>query len=290
MIKPLMGMHRQWPHQRSYDLGSGVHLELGTRTLIMGILNTTPDSFSDGGRYNHIEAAVAHACEMAEAGADIIDIGGESTRPGHDPVELEEELLRVLPTIQAIREALPNMPLSIDTYKAETARQALEAGVHMINDVWGFKADRRMAAVAAEYGCPVILSHNRHARDYNDLVPDVIADLQGSVKLAHQAGVPDSSIWLDPGIGFAKDHNENMAMMSSLNHLCELGYPVLLGTSRKLFIRETLKVSVSESVVGTAATVALGIAQGCQIIRVHDVRDMKQTALMTDAIVYRQFE
>ncbi|WP_125666565.1 dihydropteroate synthase [Paenibacillus baekrokdamisoli] len=288
-MKPLIETHRQWPYKRSYDLGGGVQLDLGTRTLIMGILNTTPDSFSDGGRYSNIKAAVAHACEMAEAGADIIDIGGESTRPDSDPVTLEEELRRVVPTVEAVRKALPNMPLSIDTYKAETARQALEAGAHIINDVWGFKADPRMAEVAAEYGCPVILSHNRHGRDYNELVPDVIADLQESMKIARQSGVRDDSIWLDPGIGFAKDYDENLVMMGGLSRLSEIGFPVLLGTSRKLFIRQTLTLSADEVVFGTAATVTLGIAQGCQIIRVHDVRDMKRTAMMADAVIYRKF-
>jgi dihydropteroate synthase len=175
--------------KRTYDLGGGVNLELGNRTLIMGILNATPDSFSDGGRYAQVDAAVAHARAMVMDGADLLDIGGESTRPGFEPVPLEEELRRILPVIRAVREALPHVPLSIDTYKAETARQALEAGAHIINDIWGLKGDPNIAAVAAEYGCPVILSHNRHARDYNDLVPDVLADLLSSVAVARTAGV-----------------------------------------------------------------------------------------------------
>lgn len=287
-MKPLIEADRQWPYQRSYVFPEGVKLELGTRTLIMGILNTTPDSFSDGGQYDEIEAAVNHALAMAEEGADIIDIGGESTRPGSDPVPLEEELRRVVPTIQAIRNALPAMPISIDTYKAETAKQALEAGAHIINDIWGLKGDPRMAAVAAEYGCPVILSHNRHTRDYSDLVPDVIADLQGSISLAHHAGVEDSAIWLDPGIGFVKDYDENLHMLRNLDQLTALGYPVLLGISRKRFIQHTLQLSAGEVAFGTAATNTLGIAQGCQIIRVHDVRDMKRTAKMADAIVYHK--
>ena len=286
-MKPLIETNRQWPYQRSYVFPDGVKLELGTRTLIMGILNTTPDSFSDGGRYDDIEAAVKHAQIMAEDGADIIDIGGESTRPGSDSVSLEEELSRVLPAIQAIRKALPAMPLSIDTYKAETARQALEAGAHIINDIWGLKGDPDMAAVAAEYGCPVIISHNRHARDYNDLLPDVVEDLQGSIILAHQAGVEDSAIWLDPGIGFAKNYEENVRMMRNLDQLSALGYPVLLGISRKRFIQHTLQLTADEVAFGTAAMNTLGIAQGCQIIRVHDVRDMKQNAKMADAIVYQ---
>ncbi|REE56407.1 dihydropteroate synthase [Paenibacillus taihuensis] len=278
----------QWPYQRSYTFPDGVKLELGSRTLIMGILNTTPDSFSDGGRYNEVEAAVRHAREMAAEGADMIDIGGESTRPGFAPVPLEEELKRVVPVIRAIREALPEMPLSIDTYKAETARQALEAGAHIINDIWGLKGDAKMAEVAAAYGCPVIISHNRHDLHYSDLVTDVIRDLQESIAIAKRAGVAEDAIWLDPGIGFAKTYDDNVALMGQLDRLTAEGYPLLLGTSRKKFIRETLQLGTAAEVgYGTAATTALGIAQGCQIVRVHDVRDNKRTALMSDAIVYR---
>lgn len=275
-------------YQRSYELGKGVHLELGKRTLIMGILNATPDSFSDGGRYHHVEAAVEHARTMVEEGADLIDIGGESTRPGFEPVSLEEELSRVLPVIRAVRQALPHVPISIDTYKAETARQALEAGAHIINDIWGLQHDSEMAAVAAAHGCPVIISHNRPARDYADLVPDVLADLQRSIGIAESAGVAGSRIWLDPGIGFAKTYDDNLALMGQLSAITALGYPVLLGTSRKRFIRQTLNLPVDELTEGTGATVALGIAQGCQLVRVHDVAAMKRIALMTDAILYHQ--
>lgn len=273
--------------KRCYNLGDGVKLELGLRTLIMGILNATPDSFSDGGRYLHVDRAVEHAREMVEAGADMLDIGGESTRPGFEPVSAEEELRRVLPVIAALRQALPHVPLSIDTYKAATARQALQAGAHIINDVWGLRSDPDMAAAAAEYGCPVIISHNRQARDYADLVPDVLADLRGSVGIARSAGVADDRVWLDPGIGFAKTYEDNLELLGRLSELTALGYPVLLGTSRKRFIRQTLDLPVEDLVEGTAATVALGIAHGCQIVRVHDVRAIKRTALMADAILYR---
>lgn len=274
--------------KRSYDLGGGVKLALGERTLIMGILNATPDSFSDGGRYMDVGAAVAHARSMAEQGADILDIGGESTRPGFEPVSGEEEIRRVVPVIAAVREAVPHIPLSIDTYKAATARAALEAGAHIINDIWGLKGDPDMAAAAAEYGCPVIVSHNRHARDYNDLVPDVLADLRGSIGIAKANGVAEDAIWLDPGIGFAKTYEDNLELLGRLRELTALGYPVLLGTSRKRFIRQALDLPVDQVAWGTAATVALGIAHGCQIMRVHDVREMKLTALMADAIHYLQ--
>ncbi len=275
--------------QRSYALSPGnITLELGKRTLVMGILNATPDSFSDGGRYDDVAAAVAHAKQMAADGADLIDIGGESTRPGNEPVSLEEELARVLPVIRAVREALPDMPISIDTYKAETARQALEAGAHIINDVWALQADPAMADVAASFGCPVIISHNRTNRDYTDLAADVCRDLTRSVQKAIAAGVEARNIWLDPGIGFAKDYDDNLALMGRLDAIVALGYPVLLGTSRKRFIQRTLDLPPDDIVEGTAATVALGIAQGCQLVRVHDVQAIKRTCLMADAIVYRQ--
>jgi dihydropteroate synthase len=279
MIKPTF-------YPRFYTLHDGLTLELGRRTLIMGILNATPDSFSDGGRYDEVDAAVKKAKQMAAEGADIIDIGGESTRPGHESVPVEEELRRILPIIRAVRDQV-KLPISVDTYKAETARQALEAGAHIVNDVWGFKRDSRLAAVAAEYGCPVILMHNRETRDYLDFIPDVLNDLIASVHRAHAAGVADDRIWLDPGIGFAKDYEDNLEIMGRLNEVVKLGYPVLLGTSRKSFISRTLDVTVDETLEGTGATVALGIAQGCQIVRVHDVLQMKRVAVMTDAIAYR---
>lgn len=272
--------------QRTYRWANGA-LTLGQRTLIMGILNVTPDSFSDGGRYNRVDAALRHAEEMLEAGADIIDIGGESTRPGHQPVGQEEELERVLPVIEALRQELPQAPISVDTYKAEVARQALEAGAHIINDIWGCKKEPEMADVAARYGCPLILMHNRPERRYERFVEEVKADLLESVALAKAAGVKDDQIWLDPGIGFAKTGEDNLVLMSHLDELCALGYPVLLGTSRKKFIRDTLQLPVDDVVEGTAATVALGIAQGCQIVRVHDVASIARTARMCDAVLYR---
>lgn len=276
------------PGPRSVRLSGGLELRLGERTLIMGILNATPDSFSDGGRYDTVQTAVERALQMVDEGADIIDIGGESTRPGFEPVPEEEEIGRVIPVIRAVRQALPHVPLSIDTYKAETARQALAAGAHIVNDIWALRHDPDMAKVAAEFDCPVIVNHNRPDRNYTNLVDDVIADLRTSIRIAHAAGLSDDRIWLDPGIGFAKDYDDNIAMMGRLSDLTALGYPVLLGTSRKGFIGQALGgVPSSERVEGTAATVVLGIAQGCGIVRVHDVKAMKRTAAMADAIVYR---
>jgi dihydropteroate synthase len=272
-------------YKRSYHCGD-TELVLGQRTLVMGILNITPDSFSDGGLWNEPDRAVEHALRMAADGADIIDIGGESTRPGHQPVGLEEELERVLPVIESIHRAAPHLPLSIDTYKAEVARRAIRAGAHIINDVWGGKADLAMAGVAAEADCPIILMHNRHDRNYSDLIPDICADLTESIHLALDAGVKPDKIILDPGIGFAKDYDENLKAMMNLDTMAGLGYPLLLGTSRKKFIRTALDLPPDDVVEGTAATVAFGIAQGCQIVRVHDVSLIKRTVTMCDAMLY----
>ncbi|MFC4600611.1 dihydropteroate synthase [Cohnella hongkongensis] len=272
--------------RRSYAFRDGTRLELGHRTLIMGILNATPDSFSDGGLYNGAEAAAARAEQMASEGADIIDIGGESTRPGHEPISAEEELARILPVIRAVRERV-ELPISVDTYKAETARRALEEGAHIVNDVWGFKRDPKMAQVAADFGCPVILTHNRLQRDYADFMADALEDLRESVRIARKGGVAEENIWLDPGIGFAKDYEENLEMMGRLEEVAGLGYPVLLAASRKRFIQRALGVTAEEADEGTAVTTALGIAQGCQIVRVHNVLLSKRAAAMADAIAYR---
>ena len=250
----------------------------------MGILNATPDSFSDGGKFNQIERAIEHAIEMVANGADIIDIGGESTRPGFAAVSLEEELERVIPVIKAISEHV-QIPISIDTYKAEVAKQAIEAGAHIINDVWGAKADKQMGKIAAEYNVPIILMHNRHDRNYQVFFRDVMNDLYESIAIVKKAGVRDENIILDPGIGFAKDYEENLLMMQSLDKLVMLGYPVLLGTSRKTMIGQALNLPVNERMEGTGATVCYGIQKGCQIIRIHDVKEMSRMAKMMDAMM-----
>lgn len=272
-------------YKRTYRFPDST-LTLGNRTLIMGILNVTPDSFSDGGLWADPDRAVEHALQMAAEGADIIDIGGESTRPGHEPVSMQEELDRVLPVIKSIHRAAPHLILSIDTYKAEVARQAILAGAHIINDVWGAKADPAMARVATEAGCPIILMHNRNDRNYRDLQADMSADLTESIHLALAAGVKPENIILDPGIGFAKDFSENLQAMMALDSLSAMGYPVLLATSRKKFIRTVLDLPADDVIEGTAATVAFGIAQGCQIVRVHDVANIRRTVQMCDAMLY----
>jgi len=263
-------------------------LPLGKRTIIMGILNVTPDSFSDGGRFHHLEDALEQAYTMAEQGADIIDIGGESTRPGSKRITVEEELKRAMPIIEVLKkEHAFKLPLSIDTYKSVIAEQALEAGVEMINDVWGLKEDHELGRVAARYKVPICLMHNRHSTDYNDLIPDIISELNDSINLAHQAGVEDNQIIIDPGIGFGKDLQQNLDVMFNLRRLTELGYPLLLGTSRKSMIGKTLNLPADQRLEGTAATIAYGISLGAEIIRIHDVREMRRVAIMTDAMVRR---
>ena len=263
-------------------------LPLGSRTIIMGILNVTPDSFSDGGRFDCVEEALAQAYRMAEQGADIIDIGGESTRPGHQEITVEEELQRIMPVIQTLKKDRSfKLPLSIDSYKVAVAEAALAAGVEMLNDVWGLKKENAFGAVAARYKVPICLMHNRNNTDYADLIPDIIADLKESVALAHEAGIKDSNIIIDPGIGFGKDLAQNLEVMRRLSELCCLGYPLLLGTSRKSMIGKTLGLPADQRLEGTAATVACGIAAGAAMIRVHDVLEMKRVAIMTDAMTRR---
>jgi dihydropteroate synthase len=271
---------------RNLRLPRGRTLELGRRTLIMGILNVTPDSFSDGGRYVTAEAALEQARRLLAEGADILDVGGESTRPGSAAVDAGEELRRVLPALRAIRGELPDVPISIDTYKAAVAREALAAGADIVNDVWGLKADPGMARVAAEAGCPVVLMHNRARAEYaGDLLAEMAADLRESIELADAAGIDRSQMVLDPGFGFAKTYEHNLEAMRRLGELRQLELPILLGTSRKSFIQKTLGLSADDVIEGTGATVALGIAQGCDMVRVHDVLPMKRVVEMTDAIV-----
>jgi dihydropteroate synthase len=259
-------------------------LDFGKKTMIMGILNATPDSFSDGGKFNEIENAVIRAKEMVRNGADIIDIGGESTRPGFAAVPVEEELERVIPIIRAIAEHI-KVPISIDTYKAEVAKQAIEAGAHIINDIWGAKADENMGRVAADYDVPIVLMHNRHNRDYKVFMRDVINDLYESIAIVKNAGVKDEKIIVDPGIGFARDYQENLLTMRNLDTFVKLGYPVLLGTSRKTMIGQALDLPVHERMEGTGATICYGIQKGCHIIRVHDVKEMSRMAKMMDALM-----
>ncbi|MCB5239514.1 dihydropteroate synthase [Niallia alba] len=259
-------------------------LDYEQKTIVMGILNVNPDSFSDGGKYNEVDKAVERAIQMVEDGADIIDIGGESTRPGYTEISVEEELERVLPIIERLKMEV-EVPLSIDTYKGEVARQSLRAGAHVINDIWGAKRDPNMAAIAAEYQAPLILMHNRDNLNYTSFLEDVVSDLQESIDIAIGAGVSNEKIILDPGIGFAKDLNGNLEMMRGLDRLVAMGYPVLLATSRKSLIGNVLNLPVEERIEGTGATICYGIQKGCQLIRVHDVKEMTRMARMMDALM-----
>lgn len=257
---------------------------LKNRTYVMGILNATPDSFSDGGKFNEIDTALKRVKQMIDEGADIIDVGGESTRPNFEFVKEEDEIKRVVPIIKAIKENF-DITVSIDTYKSKTAEAAVEAGADIINDVWGFKKDKDIAKVAAKYNVPCILMHNRESAEYEDLMRDVIFDLVDSVDIALNAGVNRENIILDPGIGFAKTLEENLSVMNNLEKIKGLGFPVLLGTSRKSMIGLTLDLPVSERVEGTIATTVLGITKGCEFIRVHDVKENKRACVMTDAML-----
>lgn len=258
--------------------------DLTKRTHIMGILNVTPDSFSDGGHYTGLESAVSQAIKMEKQGADIIDIGGESTRPKHDSISMQEELNRVLPIIQAVKQAV-NIPISIDTYKAEVASQAIEAGADMINDIWGAQKDSEMAGVVAKHGVPIILMHNRTNKNYKNLIKDMKHDLQKNIDIVLDAGVTHEQIILDPGVGFAKTMEDNYTVMRHLEAFVGLGYPLLLGTSRKSFIQKVLDLPAEDRDTATGATTCLGITKGAHIVRVHNVQLHVELAKMTDAML-----
>ncbi|WP_069804712.1 dihydropteroate synthase [Thermogemmatispora onikobensis] len=281
------------------------HLDWGRRTYVMGIVNVTPDSFAGDGllptgagslsdpavRDQVVQRAVAQAQQFVVEGATFIDVGGESTRPGASPISSAEEQERVLPVIRALRAALPeDIIISIDTYRAEVARQALEAGANLINDIWGLRADPEMAALAAERGVPVVLMANMRGFQKRDIVSDVLRFLAGSIEIALAAGVAWERIIIDPGIGFGTTPEENLTLLRRLSELRSLGRPLLLGTSRKSTIGLVLGgLPPQERVEGTAATVALGIAQGADIVRVHDVREIMRVVRMSDAIVRGAF-
>lgn len=264
----------------------GIHNDLGKRTLIMGILNVTPDSFSDGGRYATVQQAVAHAKRLVAEGADLIDIGGESTRPGHTPITAEEELARIIPVIEAVKSAGIGAGISVDTYKGAVAEEALKAGAAIVNDIWAGQKDPYILEVAAKYKAPIILTHNRNDMNYGaDFVADVIQDMRTYIRSAKEAGVPEENIILDPGIGFAKTRQQELILMGRMDELAALGYPVLLGTSRKRFLRDVLGGGPEDVLEGTIATTVLGIQRGVSIVRVHDVEANAKAARMTDAVV-----
>ena len=251
---------------------------------IMGILNVTPDSFSDGGKWTDMEMAKRHTADMIKDGAAIIDIGGESTRPGHQQISVQEEIDRVVPAIEMVKKNF-DIPVSIDSYKGPVVEAALQAGADMVNDIWGLKYDQRVAELIAQYQVPCCLMHSRNTTEYRNLMDDVCDDLRESLAIARAAGISREQIILDPGIGFGKTYRQNLSVMLHLERLKELGYPVLLGTSRKSMIGLTLDLPADQRVEGTLVTTVIGVEKGMAFIRVHDVKENFRAVRMTQAIL-----
>lgn len=260
--------------------------EIGKHTYVMGILNVTPDSFSDGGKFNTIDEMLKQTEKMLTDGADIIDIGGESTRPGYTMLSDEEEIKRVVPAIEAVKKHF-DVPISVDTYKGNVAKAAIDAGADLINDIWGLQYDDILAGIIAESGLPCCLMHNRKEPDYKDFMQDMMADLYKTVEIAEKAGIADDKVILDPGVGFGKTYENNLEVINKLEMLHALGYPLLLGTSRKSVIGLTLDLPVTERVEGTLATTVIGVMKNCAFVRVHDVKENKRAITMTEAILGR---
>lgn len=269
--------------QKIMKIGSK-EFAIGERTYLMGILNVTPDSFSDGGTHNKLEDALRHTERMIEEGVDIIDVGGESTRPNYIQISDEEEIERVVPIIEAIRKHW-DIPISIDTYKSKVAKAACQAGADLVNDIWGLKYDPDMAAVVKEMNVAVCLMHNRKQIDYNNFLDDFQADMREIIQIAKDAGIADDKMMVDPGIGFAKTHEMNLALMKHMEIMNQFGYPVLLGTSRKSMIGNVLNVPVDQRLEGTIATSVIGVMKGCHFIRVHDVKENLKAVQVTEAIL-----
>lgn len=258
--------------------------DVDAHTYVVGILNMTPDSFSDGGAYNQKDRALKRVADMIESGADIIDVGGESTRPDYQMISDEEEMERVIPAIRLIKQNF-EVPVSIDTYKSKVARAGIEAGADMINDIWGLKYDKDMAKVIAESGLPCCLMHNREKAEYTDFMKEVMDDLKETLRLAHEAGIADDKIILDPGVGFGKDYDNNLEVINRLSELKMLGYPVLLGASRKSVVGMTLDLPSNQRVEGTIVTTVLAVVKGCAFVRVHDIIENGRAIKMAEAII-----
>lgn len=254
------------------------------RTYVMGILNVTPDSFSDGGKWNTMDMALRRVEKMTEEGADIVDIGGESTRPGYAMIAENEEIERVAPVIEMVKSRF-DIPVSLDTYKSKVAKAGIAAGADMINDIWGLKYDADMADVIAESGLPCCLMHNRNEASYENLMPELMTDLTESLQLAKSAGIDRDNIILDPGVGFGKSYENNLEVINSLELLGRLGCPVLLGCSRKSVIGLTLGLPVEDRLEGTLAATVVGVMKGCSFVRVHDVKENVRVIRMTEAIM-----
>lgn len=270
--------------QRSIHIGTR-EFDLKNHVYIMGILNVTPDSFSDGGRYSRIDQALLRVEEMVKEGMDILDIGGESTRPGYTLLSEEEEKERILPVVEAVKKQF-DVPVSLDTYKSKVAEAGIQAGADLINDIWGLKYDEKMAGVIAKAGIPCCLMHNRKEADYQSLMEDITADFAETLSIAEDAGIDKNKIILDPGIGFGKTYEQNLSVLRHLEELNEFGCPVLLGASRKSVIGLTLDLPLTERVEGTIATTVLGVMKGCSFVRVHDIKENLRAVRMTEAILY----
>lgn len=261
--------------------------DVANHTYVMGILNVTPDSFSDGGKYNHLDEALFRVEQMVQEGADIIDVGGESTRPGYVMIPDEEEIERTVPVIEAIKSRF-DIPVSIDTYKSEVAKANVKAGADLVNDIWGLKYDEKMAPFIAKEKIPCCLMHNRKVADYKNFIAEMKEDLKETIKIAKDAGIKKKRIILDPGVGFGKTYDNNLEAIRYLNELCEMGFPVLLATSRKSVIGLSLDLPVEERVEGTLATTVMGVMNGAAFVRVHDIKENKRAIMMTEAVLGRK--
>ncbi len=270
-------------NEKIFQIGNR-QFAIGRHTYVMGILNVTPDSFSDGGKWNHTDKVLKRVEQMLADGMDVVDIGGESTRPGYTPITEEEEIERVVPVIEAIRENF-DVPISLDTYKPKVARTGIAAGADMINDIWGLKYDTEMAEIIAESGVACCLMHNRGDMEYENFLQDVKRDLKESIGLAKKAGIAEDKILLDPGVGFAKSYDNNLEILKSLEKLQDLGYPLLLGTSRKSVIGLALDLPVEERLEGTLVTTVFGVQKGCAFVRVHDIKENVRAIRMAEAIL-----
>ena len=258
--------------------------DLKHQCYIMGILNVTPDSFSDGGKWNDLDRAREHVADMIAEGADIIDIGGESTRPGHQQITTEEEIQRVVPYIHMVKTEF-DVPVSIDSYKSQVVEAALDAGADLVNDIWGLKYDRKVADLIAKYDVPCCLMHNREKAEYGDFMPEMLDDMRQTLVIAKEAGIRDDQIILDPGVGFGKTYEHNLIAINRLEELCGLGYPVLLATSRKSVSGTALDLPADQRVEGTLVTTVMGVQKGAAFVRVHDIKENYRAIQMTKAIL-----
>ena len=274
--------------KKQIKIGDDIFAQSG-HTYVMGILNVTPDSFSDGGRYDSVNEALKRARQMILEGVDLIDIGGESTRPGYEPISDEEEIERIVPVIEAIKRHM-DIPVSVDTYKSAVAKAAIEAGADMVNDIWGLKHDPEMAKVIAETGVACCLMHNRKTTDYKDFMTDCLEDLKESIAIAKAAGIEDDKMIIDPGVGFAKTYEQYLQVLKHLDQFKALGYPVLLGASRKSVIGLTLDLPTDERLEGTLATTVMAVMSGASFVRVHDIEANSRAIVMTEAIMNIQGE